>query len=182
MPVRPHPRARRPVGALAAALLASALTGCGGDDPVVLDEEPVAAQPTEAPAVSDEQQLRDLVEAYDAALDEVQERGGDAAAFEGVLTADLAAEYSRNYTDNIYGNGMQMLGSWSFEVGDVEVDGDSATIEVCTDGTDVYVVPAGEGIGDGARNQGIAPQVLTAEQVDDGWLLAGAAAGGEACA
>lgn len=185
MPVRPRlPRLRapRPLGALAAAaLLALPLAGCGGEEPVELDGEPLAAEPTQEPQVSDEQQLRDLVDAYDASLDEAQRLEGDPAAFEGVLTDELAATFGRNYRENIYGNDLEMTGSWSFEVGTVEVADDEATVEVCTDGRDVYVLPAGTKIGPGDTNQGRSPQTLTATRSGERWLIAAAASGGEAC-
>lgn len=179
--LRPHLRALAVATSVAA--LGVLTTSCGSDDAsgpedasVVLDEPADGA----APAVGDEQQLRDLVDAYDAAVNGLVVEGRT-SAFEGVATSSGADRFVEEYRTNLVGNGLQMLGEWRYEFLGAAVEGDTADVRMCVDGTDLYVVEEGALVGEGDRNQGRRRAVLEAVREDGRWLVEDVRSGGAPC-
>jgi len=159
------------LAAIAAALLT--LTACGGSD----DESPTTvaepSQSTPTKSVDDEAAIEDVVAAYDRALATVNERHEVTPQLTAVATDDWAEQLVTTYDDNLFSNGLEMVGRWRSQIESVTVDGDQAEADVCSDGNKVYVVEGGGSIPSGTRSQGRTPAVISLVREDDGWQVDG---------
>lgn len=175
-------RARRATVAITAALLT--LTGCGGndDDPEETDDSPSFSQPSATAAdKSDEADVKAAIRDYDRALVSFNREQEVTAELEAVATDAWADQLFTTYDDNIFSNGLEMVGRWRTIVQSVSVAGDSAEARVCNDGNKVYVVDQGAGIPNGAQSQGRSTGVISLVREDDGWQVDGNAIGEGKC-
>lgn len=172
-------------------LAALGLAACSGDDEpddvasIGADESAAASSDPATPgttqtAVDDDAAVRAALEAYYPAVIAYNAASGESDALTAVATPELVDEMTRNYAKTFAG-GQHLVGEWTTEVDAVEVDGDTATASICLDGTQVYVVDIGEGIGDGARGQDRAQTTVSFERVDGQWLVAGLDRSGASC-
>jgi len=159
------------LAAITAALLT--LTACGGsdDESPKTDDEPSQSTPTKS--VDDEAAIEGVVAAYDRALVTVNEQHEVTPQLTAVATDDWAEQLVTTYDDNLFSNGLEMVGRWRSQVESVTVDGDQAEADVCSDGNKVYVVDGGGSIPSGTRSQGRTPAVLSLVREDDGWQVDG---------
>lgn len=160
--------ATRPIALLTAALLLG-LAGCGGSENT---EEPgdLAIEGTDSSGP--EAQLEELVADYESALTRLKKTEAAEGSLDGVLTPELAESYLANYRKNVFGAGKTIAGRWQIKVEDVEVDGDAASIDVCSDGREVYVVDARKPqVGEDSMSFTQSARTLEATHTDDGWLI-----------
>lgn len=175
--------ARGVVSALALVLLA----GCGGGDdgsadPVGSSASPSPSATSSEPApVSDEQALRQLVRDYEQAFERVFRTRAADGTLDGVATSRFAEQVLGFYQDEIYGEGMEIFGSFKIEIESVQVDGDRAEVVACSDGGAVYIVEQGEEIPEGATGQLRVPQTYQATRDESGWLIDSATSGRREC-
>lgn len=185
-PGRPRPtpaRLRRAgVGALVAGALALA-TGCSSGDASEADEPTSGSSltlgadpgtPTAGPA-DDEAALRKLVKTYERVDARADEAGNtDPSVYDGLVSREYAENLVANMKKYILGKGLRILGQYHYRVESVEVDGDRATLEVCTDGHEFVVVPESQKqVGSGDTGQPSLLATYTAERTADGWVLTG---------
>ena len=100
---------------------------------------------------------------------------------EAVTTDAWADQLFTTFDDNIFSNGLQMVGRWRTKVESVSVAGDSAEADVCSDGNKVYVVDRGAGIPNGAQSQGRSTGLISLVREDDGWQVDGNVIGEGKC-
>ena len=98
-----------------------------------------------------------------------------------MTTEAWADQLFRTFDDNIFSNGLEMVGRWRTTVESVRIAGESAEADVCSDGNKVYVVDQGAGIPNGARSQGRSTGVITLVREDDGWQVDGNVIGEGKC-
>lgn len=166
---------RRLTGAVAAATaVVLTTTACSGsDDGDKTDDEPSLGAPTTSAPDGDEKvEIRAAIAAYDRALVTVNRKQEVTPQLEAVTTEEWAEQLLTTYDNNLFSNGLQMVGRWRSEVRTVAVDGDNAEAAVCADGTKVYVVE-GESIPSGAQSQGRRRGVIALVREDDGWQVDG---------
>ena len=177
---------------MAAILVVVLLAGCGSgadEAPGSDDPDPTAAagatdaatDTTEPDVRDDVASIRRVVTAYGGALQALGRRQEVTAALTAVATDAWIDRLAENYKENLFTHDLWMIGRWHHEVEDVEVDGDRATAEVCTDGTRVHVVPRGSPAPEGSEGQGRTPGTITLVRVADGWVVARATVRRGAC-
>jgi hypothetical protein len=167
--------ARHATVAITAALLT--LTACSGseDEDDKSDDAPSLAPSEEdtAPPADDDAEIEAAIAAYDKALVTVNREHEVTPELSAVATDTWADQLVTTYDDNLFSNGLEMVGRWRTKVSSVTVDGDSAQAEVCSDGTKVYVVEGGGPVPSGASNQGRAPATVSLVREDEGWQIDG---------
>lgn len=183
MLVRPRATPPRPtrvgVGVLVAVLLLAA-TGCSGDE--ANGDEPSASpslslgassEAAGADPADDEAALRRLMKAYERIDARADQAGNtDPSVYAGVLAPDYAELLVDNMKKFILADDLRVLGQFHYRVQSVEVDGDEATLEVCADGHEFFVVPESQKtIGNGATGQPSVLTTYTASRSADGWVL-----------
>ena len=92
-----------------------------------------------------------------------------------VATDAWTEQLITNYEDNLFSNGLTMVGRWRTKVEAVTIDGDSAEADVCSDGNKVYVVEGGGSIPSGTSSQGRRPSTISLVREDAGWQVDGSA-------
>lgn len=175
--------ARWAVPALALALLA----GCGGgddeqSDPLVSSDSPSTTSTSAAPdPASDEQALRALIRRYDKALVRVIRTSAADGSLDKVATPGFAEESLGNYREQIYDEGLELVGDYKTEFESVQVDGDRAKVTVCSDGREVFIVKQGQEIPEGSTGQLRVPATFEAVRDEAGWLLDAVTNGSTEC-
>lgn len=168
---------RRLTGAVAAATATLlTLTACSGSDDEggKSDDEPSLASPTTSASVADDEaEIEAAVAAYDRALVTVNREQEVTPQLSAIATDAWAEQLVTTYDDNLFSNGLTMVGRWRTEVETVTIDGDSAEADVCSDGNKVYVVEGGGSIPSGTRSQGRTPATISLVREDDGWQIDG---------
>lgn len=193
-PGRPRPtpaRLRRAgVGALVVCLLGAA-TGCSGGDASEADEPTSGSSltlgadpgsPSAGPA-DDEAALRELVKTYERVDAKADEAGNtDPSVYDGILSPEFADLLVDNMKTYILGKGLRVLGQYHYRTEAVDVSGDRATLTVCNDGREFFVVKKSQKtIGNGDRGQWSRLATYTAERTADGWALTGMEEKDKAC-
>lgn len=165
---------RRLAGAAAATAMVLTVTACSGsgDDADKSDDEPSLGASTTPASADDKAEIKAVIAAYDRALVTVNREQEVTPELEAVATDAWAEQLVTTYDDNLFSNGLQMLGRWRTEVESVTVDGDSAAADVCADGNKVFVVE-GDSIPSGTQSQGRARGVISLVREDDGWQVDG---------
>ncbi len=164
----------RHAAAIMAALLT--LTACSGTDVTDGSDEPPS--PSQSPSATaaekpDEAGVKAAIRDYNRALVSFNREQDVTPELEAVTTEAWADQLLTTYDDNIFSNGMEMVGRWRTIVQSVSVAGDSATAQVCNDGNKVYIVDRGAGIPDGAQSQGRSTGVIALVREDDEWKVDG---------
>lgn len=145
------------------------LSGCGSGDS---SGEPDKLDIGGSTSSGAEEQLEQLVADYESALTRLKKTKAGDGSFDGVLTPELAETYLANYRKNVFGSGKTIAGRWRIQVQDVEVDGDMASIDICSDGRQVYVVDASKPkIGEDSMSFTQSPRTLKATRSGDDWLI-----------
>lgn len=160
--------------ALAAVLLTA--TACGGSDESddAADEPSLGKpSPSETAVVDDETAIERTIAGYDRALVTINREKDVTPEFIAVATETWADRLLTTYDDNLFSNGLVMVGRWRTTVETVKVDGDTAEVDVCIDGNKVYVVEDGESIGSGAQSQGRFPGTVSLVRESGGWKVDG---------
>ncbi len=163
--------------------LLGAASGCSGGDADGVDE------PTPSPSLSlgaesgaasadpadDEAALRRLVETYERVDARADQSGNtDPSVYDGILSPDYAEQLVDNMKKYILGKGLHVLGQFHYRVESVDVEGDQATLQVCTDGHEFIVVPEDQKtLGSGDQGQSSLMATYTASRSADGWVLTG---------
>lgn len=189
---RPTPSRLRRVGigaSVAGLLLVGA--GCSGGDAdgadgpspspsLALGSE--SGSPTADPA-ADEAELRRLVKTYEKVDAKADQAGNtDPSVYDGILSEDFANTLVDNMKKYILADGLHVLGQFHYRVESVDVMGDEATLEVCTDGHEFFVVPKKQKtLGSGDTGQASLMATFTASRSDDGWVLTGSEQKDERC-
>jgi len=175
----------RTATAVTAALLAFAGCSDGDGDSDKSDDKPDLSEPTVTEATdadqADEQDVKAAIRAYDKALVSFNRERGLTPDFEAVTTESWADTLLQNFDDNIFSNGLEMVGRWRTIVRSVSVAGDTADANVCSDGNKVYVVEQGGGIPNGAQSQGRSAGAISLVREDDGWQVDGNVTGEGKC-
>ena len=164
---------------LARTIRTAALTHGSDDESPKTEDEPSQSSPTKS--VDDEAAIEDVVAAYDRALVTVNQQHDVTPQLTAVATDDWAEQLVTTYDDNLFANGLEMVGRWRSQVESVSVAGDQAEADVCSDGNKVYVVEGGGSIPSGTRSQGRTPAVISLVREDDGWQVDGNAIGEGKC-
>jgi hypothetical protein len=168
------------VGVLVAGLLMIG-AGCSGGGANGADEPSPSltlgagsGSPSADPAV-DEAALRRLFKTYEKVDAEADQAGNtDPSVYEGLLSRDYAELLVDNMKKYILADGLHVLGRYHYRVDDVDVDGDQATLQVCADGHEFFVVPkAQKTLGTGDTGQPTVLSTYTAVRTADGWVLTG---------
>ena len=102
----------------------------------------------------DKAEIEAAVAAYDRALVTVNREQEVTPQLSAVATDAWAEQLVTTYDDNLFSNGLTMVGRWRTKVESVTIDGDSAEADVCSDGNKVYVVEGGGSIPSGTQSQG----------------------------
>ena len=166
-----------------AALLA--LVACSDDDGggSTSDDEPSASEPAASPTEAgkaDTQEVKAVIRAYDEALAGFVIARAMTPELEAVTTERWAEQLLTTYDDNVFSNGLELVGQWRTTVRSVQVAGDTAEATACSDGTEVYVVEEGSGT-DGATDQGRQTARISLVREDDGWQVDGNVTGEGKC-
>jgi hypothetical protein len=153
------------------------LTACSGsDDEGDKGEDAPSLGPSDkdtAPTADDKAEIETVIAAYDRALATVNRKHEVTPELDDVATDAWAEQLLTTYDDNLFSNGLEMVGRWRTKVSSVTVDGDTAEAEVCSDGTTVYVVEGGGPVPSGASNQGRTRAVISLVREDEGWQIDG---------
>lgn len=159
-------------------------TGCSSSGDASEADEPTSGSsltlgadpgtPSAGPA-DDEATLRKLVKTYERVDAKADEAGNtDPSVYDGLVSREYAENLVANMKKYILGEGLRILGQYHYRVESVEVDGDRATLEVCTDGHEFVVVPESQKqVGSGDTGQPSLLATYTAERTADGWVLTG---------
>ena len=164
--------------AAASALLLAALTACSDDAAPATGADGPADAPAASPSVSDEQQVRDLVDAYVDVLNLAVDAPGTPGLFDEVMVPAEAARL-----DDAYGPraGFALEGEWQVAVDRVALDGARARALGCLDGSGVdLVIPGGQG-GEQVTPQPRERLVVVAVETEVGWRIARTGGGGRPC-
>lgn len=159
-------------------------TGRDGDEPPAVELDQTST-PADAATTASAAETRDAIEAavdgYYRAVIKANAKLGKGKALDPVTTPEWREELLGDLEANLFSKGQQLVGGWVAEVESVEVAGDTATATVCVDGTQVFVVPVGEGVGSGARGQDRNRATVTLAAPDGEWLVDRTERGSEAC-
>ncbi len=167
---------RRLAGAVAAATATLlTLTACSGaDDGDKSEDEPSLGAPTTStPVADDEAEIEAAVAAYDRALVTVNRERSVTPQLSAIATDAWAEQLVTTYDDNLFSNGLTMVGRWRTTVESVTIDGDRAEADVCSDGNKVYVVEGGGAVPSGTRSQGRTAATISLVREDVGWQVDG---------
>ena len=171
---------RRLTGAAAVATAALlSLTACSGsDDDGRQERRRTVARIADASTGStndDKADIESAVAAYYRALVTVNREQDVTPQLSAVATDAWTEQLVTNYDDNLFSNGLTMVGRWRTKVEAVTIDGDSAEADVCSDGNKVYVVEGGGSIPSGTSSQGRRPSTISLVREDAGWQVDGSA-------
>lgn len=172
------------------AALAAALAGCGGGtDAAAPQDTPSASQtpspsgPETTPAAQQKQDVLAVVSRFHAsALRAYKVMTVEPMA--ETATPRFAAHVLDNYRENIKGAGNTVLGGPRIikDTAKVEIDGTTATLDICVDNTQTFIVPAGtKTVGVGAVGGSRDIQTFTLQLRDGAWLIDKATSDGKAC-
>jgi hypothetical protein len=162
-------------------LLAAACSGSDGKDDSDNSGEGPSAGSTPASPREDKAAVVAAIAAYDQALVTVNREHGVTSELSAVATDAWAEQLVTTYDDNLFSNGLEMVGRWSTEVESVAIDGDSAKADVCSDGSKVYVVEGGGDVPRGTSSLGRTRGVIKLVREDDGWQVDGNASESGLC-
>lgn len=178
------------MGALVAGLVCAAAACSGGDASGADDPEgspsltlgAESGSPSSDPA-DDEAALRKLVRTYERVDAKADQAGNtDPSVYDGLLSSEFAELLVDNMQKYILAEGLHVLGQYHYRVESVDVQDDRATLEVCTDGREFFVVPKKQKrIGSGDTGQSSRMATYTAERTADGWVLTGSEQKDEGC-
>lgn len=168
--------ARRRVGIIVGAICtATILTGCGGSDsdPLV---KPTSDATTSAAAdpdgfTAEQRAIADRVTTY---FTGVAARGTSPVepVIQDLVTPELLATIVAGEQKNVEGKGLQHLGEATVDVDKVTIEGDTATVEGCYDGSQAYLVKKGEDTpGSGSQVLGYSTMSITMVRSGDNWLI-----------
>ena len=192
MLVRPRttpPRIGRVVLGLVVPALVLATAACsGGEANGAAEPTPSLSLGASSDAAStdpaeDEVALKRLVKQYEKVDAKADQAGNtDPSVYDGLLSPDFAEQLVENMRKYILAEDLHVLGQYHYRVDSVDVQGDQATLEVCTDGHEFIVVPEDQKrIGTGDTGQSTRMATFTAERSAEGWVLTGSEQKDEPC-
>lgn len=164
---------------LVAALLAmSLLAACGGsdDEPVVKPTSDAPTSATSAPVDADgfTPEQREVADAVVAYTNAVVGRGPGPVepAIKDLVTPDVLDFISKADDENIVQAGLQYIGTMTVTPTAVTIDGDTARVQGCQDGSRVAIVKKGETqAGEGSTLLGSSTIDYGLVREDGAWLI-----------
>lgn len=183
--------ARASTAAAAVAALALGLGGCGGDtDAAAPKDSPgtdrtssAPTAPETTPAAQQEHDAAAVPDEFFAAVERAY-KTRSAEPLAETTTPEWAANVVEDYRTNIVKKGNIVLGrsTADADTADVEIDGSSATVDICVDNTQAFIVPAGtKRVGVGAHAGPQVLQTFTLELQDGSWLVSRITSEGQPC-
>lgn len=158
-----------------AVLTASLLGGCGGsDEPTIkpTSDAPSASASPDADGFTPEQrEVIDAVEAYEAAI-VGRGPGPVEPAIRDLVTPDVLDFIGKADQENIVDAGLQYIGTMTITPTRVTIDGDTARVEACEDGSRAAIVKKGETkAGAGSQILGFAKINFGLRKQDGAWRI-----------